>query len=191
MAPPGTKVVIHKKPLEHTSWPPHGVDGWYLGPAINHYCCYCVQVKDTGAECISDTVDFPPSYVHMPKYTAEDVATHAALDLIDAIQKPPPRAPFHNFGSIQRKALCQLVDIFQQYLFPNQLLTVPNHAPQRVLNTGIAKVLPAAYPRVHPATLPRVPLAIPTMAPTTAPPPVPAKPSPKDAPHAHSAAPLR
>jgi hypothetical protein len=37
MAPPGTRVVAHEKPQQRANWDPHGVDGWYLGPASDHY----------------------------------------------------------------------------------------------------------------------------------------------------------
>jgi hypothetical protein len=40
LAPPGCKVIIHEKPSQRTSWGPHGVVGWYLGPAEEHYRCY-------------------------------------------------------------------------------------------------------------------------------------------------------
>jgi hypothetical protein len=34
LAPPGTKVIIHKKPDHRGSWSPHGLKGWYVGPAM-------------------------------------------------------------------------------------------------------------------------------------------------------------
>jgi hypothetical protein len=40
LAPLGTKVIIHEKPSERRSWAPHGLDGWYVGHAPEHYCCY-------------------------------------------------------------------------------------------------------------------------------------------------------
>ena len=36
LAPPGTKVLAHEKPAKRQSWAPHGVDGWYIGPAMEH-----------------------------------------------------------------------------------------------------------------------------------------------------------
>merc|ERR1711884_545352 len=33
LAPPGTKLVIHKKPANRKSWDFHGEDGYYIGPA--------------------------------------------------------------------------------------------------------------------------------------------------------------
>jgi hypothetical protein len=40
LAPPGCKVLIHEKPDQRRSWDPHGVKGWYLGPAMEHYQCH-------------------------------------------------------------------------------------------------------------------------------------------------------
>jgi hypothetical protein len=37
MAPPGRKVIIHEKPQQRKTWDPHGTEGWYLGPAMEHY----------------------------------------------------------------------------------------------------------------------------------------------------------
>jgi hypothetical protein len=39
IAPVGTLVVVHDKPAERQTWPPHGVKGYYLGPAVRHYHC--------------------------------------------------------------------------------------------------------------------------------------------------------
>jgi hypothetical protein len=39
MDPPSTRVITHEKPQQRASWDPHGVDGWYLGPAPDYYRC--------------------------------------------------------------------------------------------------------------------------------------------------------
>jgi hypothetical protein len=36
MAPPGTRVLVHEKPDKRGTWAPHGIDGWYVGPALEH-----------------------------------------------------------------------------------------------------------------------------------------------------------
>ena len=36
LGPPGTKVLVHQKPSVRETWAPHALDGWYLGPALNH-----------------------------------------------------------------------------------------------------------------------------------------------------------
>ena len=42
LAPPGTRVVVHKAPNNRRTWAPHGVDGWYLGPIPDNYRCHHV-----------------------------------------------------------------------------------------------------------------------------------------------------
>ena len=61
MAPPGTKVIVHEKPSVRQTWAPHGVDGWYIGPAKEHYRCYQVYITSTRQVRIADTVEFLPS----------------------------------------------------------------------------------------------------------------------------------
>ena len=67
LAPPGTNIVVHEKTNKRASWESHNVDGWYLGPAMDHYCCYCVYVISTRAKCNSEIVDF---YHNTPRYPA-------------------------------------------------------------------------------------------------------------------------
>ncbi len=39
LAPLGCKVLIYKDSNTRGSWVSRGVDGWYLGPSMDHYCC--------------------------------------------------------------------------------------------------------------------------------------------------------
>jgi hypothetical protein len=39
MAPPGTRIIAHETPSRRRTWAPHGQDGWYIGPALEHYRC--------------------------------------------------------------------------------------------------------------------------------------------------------
>ena len=40
LAYPGIKVLAHLHPEDHPTWSPHAVDGFYIGPAIQHYRCH-------------------------------------------------------------------------------------------------------------------------------------------------------
>ncbi len=37
LAPPGTRVIIHEQTGVRRTWSVHGTNGWYLGPAPEHY----------------------------------------------------------------------------------------------------------------------------------------------------------
>jgi hypothetical protein len=40
LGPPGTRVLAHEKPDARTTWSPHTLDGWYVGPAMESYRCH-------------------------------------------------------------------------------------------------------------------------------------------------------
>ena len=61
LAPPGTRVIIHEKPAQRRTWAPHGIDGWYVGPALDHYQCHRVWIPSTQSERIADTLQFFPT----------------------------------------------------------------------------------------------------------------------------------
>ena len=66
LLPPGIKITIHEKPNQRKSWGPRSVDGWYLGPALDHYRCHRVFSSHTRAERITDTLQTFPHYTKPP-----------------------------------------------------------------------------------------------------------------------------
>jgi len=94
LAPPGIKCIIHEKPGQQGSWAPHGIEGWYVGPAMEHYHCWTIHVTSTNSKRIGDTVEFFPQYTKVPRLSSADAATYAARDLIYALQHPQPAGPF-------------------------------------------------------------------------------------------------
>jgi hypothetical protein len=133
MAPSGTRVIAHEKPQQRASWDPHGVDGWYLGPAPDHYLCYRVHINKTKADRIVDTVEFFPANVAMPRTSSNDIVTIAALELTHSLLHPSPAAPFNIIRGAQLVALQQPLS-----LIPPSLRLQPlapslwcHHNPQR------------------------------------------------------------
>jgi hypothetical protein len=88
LAPPGIKCIIHEKPGQQGSWAPHGIKGWYVGPAMEHYRCWTIHVTSTNSERIGDTVEFFPQYTKVPRLSSADAATYATHDLIYTLQHP-------------------------------------------------------------------------------------------------------
>jgi hypothetical protein len=116
LAPPGTRIIAHEKPDHWASWDPHGVDGYYLGPTLDHYRCYQVHITKTKGTRIVGTVEFFPSKLSMPNTSSKELASIAALELSNALQNPAPAAPFSHIGTAQLQALRQLVDNFSAAL---------------------------------------------------------------------------
>jgi hypothetical protein len=165
-APLGTTVILHEKPNQRRNWAPHGLEGWYVGPALEHYQCYRTYVIKTGKTRISDTVAFPPKVVPLPLTSSADAAMRAARDLIHTLEHPVPAAPFSQLGSQQTQALQQLADIFE-----NQCLrdTQATHVKLPRVAKTIQPTAPATNEPPHPPT-------------PTPPPPNPPTPHPRQQP---------
>jgi hypothetical protein len=156
MAPPGTGIVAHETPNRRLTWAPHGQDGWYIGPALEHYRCYTVYVTKTRGERVVETVDFPPEKFTLPFPSAQDLATQAAAELTHALLHPKPAGPFCKVSDEQTIALKRLADIFEGSTRQKSKVATPptdgveNAAPPMVQN----KVSP---PRVESTTALQIP----------------------------------
>ena len=171
LGPPGTRVLVHEKPRQRGTWADHGVEGWYCAPAIHHYRCYSCYIPSTNRDRISDTVEFFPTVINMPKLSSQDKAIQAIREVIHTIRNPGPATPFPTFGNKHSTALEQLATIFET----SEEVALPPAAP----TTRVPIQAPSKQPIQHAPTT-RVPLQMPSatstsIAPTTR---VPRQPSP-------------
>ena len=148
LAPPGVRVLVHQKPTVRETWAPHAVEGWYLGPALNHYRCYRVWVDETSAERIADTLAWFPTQFPMPTASSADAAVAAARDLIRALQHPSLASPLAPIGDSHHAALQQLAEIFSQVT--DATAQMPEEKPTDVPSLDIAPAFASAVapPRV-------------------------------------------
>jgi hypothetical protein len=137
LAPPGTKVIIHEKLQQRKTWDPHGTEGWYLGPAMEHHRCHRVFTNKTKAERITDTVEFFPQHTTVPSMTTDKIAIQAASDLIAAINQPTANTTMAPIGDKQMEAIRQIAILYQQHTL-KQSETLPR------------------VPLKHPTSFPRV-----------------------------------
>jgi hypothetical protein len=150
MAPPGTRIIAHETRNRRRTWAPHGQDGWYLGPALEHNICYTIYITKTRGDRIVETQDFFPEKITLPFPSPQDLATQAAVDLNRALLHPQPAGPFCQVGDAQTIALKRLADIFEGATRQKTKIVVPptekedsnspprvqtNVSPPRVQNT--------------------------------------------------------
>ncbi len=85
IAPPGTKVIVHLKTNQRESWGFHGEDGFYVGPALEHYRCVQCFLSKTKRLRISDTVQFFPHSTPFPQLTLTDRLTTALDEIVSTL----------------------------------------------------------------------------------------------------------
>jgi hypothetical protein len=139
MAPPVIRIIAHETPSRRRTWAPHGQDGWYIGPALEHYRYYTVYITKTRGDRIVETVDFPPEKFTLPFPSVQDLATQAAADLTRALLHPQPAGPFCKVGDEQTIALKRLANIFEG----------AKRRKSKVVDTPTDGVENAAHPRVQ------------------------------------------
>ena len=101
----GVKVIIREKPATRQSWAAHGINGWYISPAMEHYMCHKVYATETRGEKVGDPVEFFPQDLPMPKISSTYMVIKAAVELTHALKNPTLASPFHKFGDDKLRAL--------------------------------------------------------------------------------------
>ena len=125
MAPPGTKVLIHEKPSQRGTWDPHGIEGYYIGPALDHCCCHTVNVNSTKADRIADTLEWFPHYVTMPTTNNLDLLIATTQDTLKALQQPPCNSPLGPLTDSQKETLQKFAELFHSKATQQSTSTKP------------------------------------------------------------------
>jgi hypothetical protein len=74
IAPPGTCSLVDIKPNQGATWSSHAEDGWYVGPALEHYHCYHVWMWATKHKRNPDILTWFPRHVTMLLASSIDLA---------------------------------------------------------------------------------------------------------------------
>jgi hypothetical protein len=139
-APPGCKIIAHKKPAKRRTWAPHGQHGYSLGPAIHHYRCKNVYIAATASERIVDTLEFSPHNFPMSQFSSTDILIMAANDISNALKKPHPEVPLSYIGDDTIAALTKLAENFKNKFQKVQTKGLPNAPAKASEHTIPAKL---------------------------------------------------
>ena len=160
LGPPGCRVLAHAKPATRTTWSPHGLAGWYLGPALDSYRCYDVWIWETRAKRICDTITWFPTKVTMPHSSSTDLILASLQDIAKALKNPAARSPLAPRSDSQTTALQTLIDVLTNQLQPEPEL--PAAAPVPSLRVPVAPITASPVPPLRvpiPTDGPPAPLA--------------------------------
>ena len=111
LAPPGIRVLAHEKPKDRTTWSAHGLDGWYVGPALDSYRCYRIWIWTTRTIRICDTVAWFPTKVTMPIASSTDLVLAGIQDIVNALKNPSHGSPLAPRTDSQVQALTDLSNL--------------------------------------------------------------------------------
>jgi hypothetical protein len=148
--PLGVPVIVYEKPKsQRASWDPHGVKGFYLGPAPLHYRCFNVWVPETNRVRVSDTLSWHPKQFHMPGSNPSEIVASAISDLIAALElvSAPLLPPPPGFDSLDISTI--IPNLSQQLRYLQQL-----YACGVSSNESAPQLFPPTAPQLFPPTVP-------------------------------------
>ena len=87
LSPPGTRVLVHETTKQCATFAPHGVNGWYIGPSLDHYRCYNCYIPLTAGTHDAISLDWFPHQIPFPKVTTYDYLTQTAKDMLAIIRQ--------------------------------------------------------------------------------------------------------
>ena len=82
LTPPGICVMVCQKLSNRLSWGMHTINGWYIGPALELYHCYCIWIWETRMECICDTLNWFPTKVNLLTVSNTNLILAALQDIL-------------------------------------------------------------------------------------------------------------
>ena len=114
MAPPGTRVILHDKTGNQTSWGHHGKQGWYIGTSLDHYMCMQCYKPATGIVRITDTLQYTPKAFVSPKTTTEDYLQQAIGEILAIINNLTNSLPFLSYSDVTKNSINYISHIFHR-----------------------------------------------------------------------------
>ena len=132
MAPPGTRVVIHETPAQRATFAPHGIEGWYVGPSLEHYRCYKCYLPSHTSCRDALTVDWFPHRIPFPKVDTDTYLRQTAEDMLTLFKSKDNPIPNLSYGSALTNAYVKIAKLLQRTLAPPSNVSSPPASPQRV-----------------------------------------------------------
>ena len=113
LAPLGTKVIIHKRPDQRKIWDKHGLLGFLVNRAKDHFRSHQVTVTKIGATRVSDAIELLLTKNTMPKTSSNDQINEAFEEIADALNNTKLKEGFLN-GNKENEILNDLVEMFDK-----------------------------------------------------------------------------
>ena len=137
ITPPGSEMLMHKKPNRRKTFSFNAKKAWYIAPCLQHYRTFRGIMASTGVERISDTVQFKYHAIAFPNLTPANRILEAARHLDCAIKQQPKKAPMDKLVAIEllRKVLLgerkdPLPPTASKYQKQSTLSSTPIHLPE-------------------------------------------------------------
>jgi hypothetical protein len=116
IAPLGIKGIVYEDSVVCTSWAPHGMNVYCIGPAPKHYRCLRFYMPATRSYRIADTWQLYPTHCMMPSILQADLTVLQATNVLQSLGTTTPTSTSKSIT--KNKAIQQLQEILSPRLHP-------------------------------------------------------------------------
>jgi Reverse transcriptase (RNA-dependent DNA polymerase) len=128
LAPPGVRVLAHARASQRGTWATNAFQGWYVGPAMDHYRCFQVWATKTRQTRIVNQVVWFPTKA-FPRLTSVELLRATVEDLQVILTNPPTETFVGSMEQTQRGQLINLHEILHQTVEALDLSKPGAHKP--------------------------------------------------------------
>ena len=111
---------MHETSEQRGTFDFHGTEGWYVGPASDHYRCHRCYLPQSNRESIAVTVAWFPQNIPIPQVSTEDYLRQTASDMLHILKTK---------DDINSPTLKSGTPIFKAYRHIAQILKRATHPP--------------------------------------------------------------
>ena len=116
---PGTKVLVHETSEQRGNFDFHGTEGWYVGPASDHYIFHCCYLPQSNRDRIAITVAWFPQNIPTPQVSTEDYLRQTASDMLHILKtKDDTNSSTLKFGTLIINAFRHIAQILKRATHP-------------------------------------------------------------------------
>ncbi len=152
LAPLGTKALIYDDLDSRASWAPDATDGYYVGPAVDHYQCLRFYIPATQCFRFADTWRLYPTHCQIQVASQHDLSIAAAEDLLASLGGTVPVSTNDKIKYI--RAIQQLTAIIARQWVQPQPASAPS---QRVAATPPPRVATTSNNTTAPNSIRQMP----------------------------------
>ena len=138
---------MHETSEQRGTFDFHGTEGWYVGPASDHYRCHCCYLPQSNRERIAITVSWLPQNIPIPQVSTKDYLRQKASDMLHILKtKDDTNSSTLTFGAPIFNAFRHIAQILKRATDPPPAPIIEPSSPASALRVETSTTQQSSQP---------------------------------------------
>ena len=132
---------MHETPEQRGTFDFHGTEGWYVGPASDHYRCHRCYLPQSNRKRIAITVTWFPQNIPTPQFSTEDYLRQTASDMLHILKtKDDTNSSTLKFGTPIFNTFRHIAQILKRTTTPPPAPVIEPYSPVSALRVELSPI---------------------------------------------------